>query len=169
MSKEMLKECIRLTEERRANEHLSHQPLWELQDQIYKVYLKDPYPELCANVRCGISIGTGWIELFAEACAEIDALVKANPGFHVRFEQVKEKFGGLRAYTRSWSDGAPLNQYDEQTLLEEHVTLRDQVFAIIQKAEGKADVTCETCGEPGEIRTGGWMHVACDKHYRKPR
>jgi len=31
-------------------------------------------------------------------------------------------------------------------------------------AENMAAITCEECGKPGELRTGGWMRTLCDEH-----
>lgn len=57
--------------------------------------------------------------------------------------QVKEKFGGLRFYM----DGG---------------TPRMQNY--VEFAEFLSTDTCETCGAPGELRSGGWLKVRCDTH-----
>lgn len=62
---------------------------------------------------------------------------------HINVAQVKEKFGELRFYY----DGG-----DE--------TIR----GMESMAESWAAHTCETCGERGEGRHGGWIRTLCDKH-----
>lgn len=60
-----------------------------------------------------------------------------------RFLQIKEKFGTLRVY---------LDHAD------------DRIMALMDMAERLSEVTCEQCGEPGELRTGGWLKTLCDEH-----
>lgn len=59
--------------------------------------------------------------------------------------QVKEKFGTLRFYY----DGGD-----------------EYISGLVTMAEWASSVTCETCGERGKIRGGGWLYTACDKHTR---
>lgn len=62
---------------------------------------------------------------------------------YVTVDQVKEKFGGLRFY---YSGGD------------------DCVYGMVRMAESWAARTCETCGERGSLRHGGWVRTLCDKH-----
>lgn len=55
-------------------------------------------------------------------------------------EQVKEKFGTLRFYTTGGDD---------------------YIHGLISMAESMSGVTCESCGNPGERRGGGWVHTYC--------
>jgi hypothetical protein len=57
--------------------------------------------------------------------------------------QIKEKFGGLRFYY----DGGD-----------------EYISGLVSMAESWAGNTCETCGEKGERRSGGWIRTLCDKH-----
>jgi len=61
----------------------------------------------------------------------------------LEFTQVKEKYGGLRAYT---------------------TYVDDYIDGVINMAESMSYVTCEVCGNPGEIRGSGWYYTACDEH-----
>ena len=61
----------------------------------------------------------------------------------VRVEQIKEKFGGLRFYYQGGND---------------------VVSGMVTMAEAWADKTCETCGDKGTRRGGGWVRTLCDKH-----
>ena len=84
------------------------------------------------------AIGPGWYGLVKEL---IEKAIAA--GWDRQICQVKEKFGGLRFYINS----AP-----------------DEVRALIKEAENKSYEICEVCGEPGEMRHGGWIVTLCDKH-----
>lgn len=59
----------------------------------------------------------------------------------VTLDQVKEKFGTLRFY---YSGG------DEY------------ISGMVTMAEAMSGTTCESCGNPGERKGGGWVHTYCD-------
>ena len=58
----------------------------------------------------------------------------------VTLDQVKEKFGTLRFY---YSGGD------------------DYISGMVSLAESMTGVTCESCGNIGEQRGGGWIHTYC--------
>ena len=58
----------------------------------------------------------------------------------VTLDQVKEKFGTLRFY---YSGGD------------------DYISGMVSLAESMTGVTCESCGNVGERRGGGWVHTYC--------
>jgi hypothetical protein len=58
----------------------------------------------------------------------------------VTLDQVKEKFGTLRFY---YSGGD------------------DYISGMVSLAESLTGVTCESCGNVGERRGGGWVHTYC--------
>lgn len=57
--------------------------------------------------------------------------------------QIKEKFGGLRFYYEGGDD---------------------IVDGMVRMAEAWAGRTCETCGNKGTRRSGGWVRTLCDTH-----
>ena len=61
-------------------------------------------------------------------------------------EQVKEKFGGLRFY---------------------QICGDEFVMGAVALAERMSYTICEECGEPGKLRSGGWMRTLCDRHAAK--
>lgn len=61
----------------------------------------------------------------------------------VTVTQVKEKLGTLRFY---YSGGD------------------DEIYGMVRMAESMSAVTCEECGSPGKVRSGGWLRCLCDAH-----
>ena len=61
----------------------------------------------------------------------------------IRVEQIKEKFGGLRFYYQGGDD---------------------RIEGMVNMAEIWANHTCETCGNKGKRRDGGWIRTLCDTH-----
>jgi len=114
-------------------------------------YLCTVYPKLFENrsnkdepMYYGFSCGDGWFNILNLLCRNIQSYLdwhKECP--QVEVLQVKEKFGGLRFYYTGGDD---------------------YVAGLVSMAEAITEVTCEQCGEPGEIRHGGWIKVLCDKH-----
>jgi len=89
------------------------------------------------------SCGDGWLQLIHDLIEELIAA-----GWDKHSTQIKEKFGGLRFYIGGGSE---------------------EVWDIISKYEKLSYETCEDCGEPGEIRKGGWWRTLCDKHHEERR
>jgi hypothetical protein len=78
----------------------------------------------------------------AEAAMEND--IDITPKFDwIKVEQIKEKFGGLRFYYQGGDE---------------------RISGLVDMAETWAGHTCETCGNKGERRTGGWIRTLCDVH-----
>lgn len=63
----------------------------------------------------------------------------------VTLDQVKEKFGTLRFYYTGGDD---------------------VIDGMVRMAESMSGVTCETCGNVGELRDEGWYYTACEEHKR---
>lgn len=121
------------------------------------------YPKIFANrhgdmketLMCwGFECGDGWYKILDSLCRQIqshidwkneqrDRFQRGNGCTQVVAVQVKEKFGGLRFYY----DGGD-----------------DAIDGMVRMAESWAANTCETCGESGTIRHGGWIRTLCDRH-----
>ncbi|NBP03941.1 MAG: hypothetical protein EBU90_28360 [Proteobacteria bacterium] len=110
----------------------------------------------------GIECNLGWYELLSSVCWRISQHEKnISDRIHIRtknekqndqsdldyvpvkFDQVKEKFGGLRIY---FSGG---DKYIE---------------GVIDMAEEYSYKLCEVCGNSGKPNKNGWISVLCDKH-----
>jgi len=108
----------------------------------------------------GIECGLGWYELLASVCWRIfqherniaDRIRYRTEGgkendksdldyVPVRFDQIKEKYGGLRIY---YSGGD------------------DYVAGIIGMAGEYSYKVCESCGNSGKPNKGGWISTLCD-------
>ena len=87
----------------------------------------------------------GWNEIIANChneLKEIDDLYT--------IAQIKEKFGVLRYY---FASSNPL--------------LYKQMSDIVRKYEQMSSVTCEVCGNSGELRTGSRLRTLCAEHAKE--
>jgi hypothetical protein len=116
----------------------------------------------------GCEVGNGWYELLSSVCWRISQhekniedhkkyLAKQNKDiqkdlgveilgdepeyFPVKFDQVKEKFGGLRIYFTGGDD---------------------YVEGVIGMAEEYSYKVCEVCGNKGTPNKGGWITTLCE-------
>ena len=83
-----------------------------------------------------------WEEERADDIMEIEQRITGRVEW-IRIDQIKEKFGGLRFYYEGGDD---------------------QIQGMVRMAELWAGNTCETCGDKGKRRQGGWMRTLCDVH-----
>ena len=136
----------------------------ELQDKLY-----EKYPSLFSNkdksikescMAWGIECNSGWYDLLSSICWRIfqhekniadRVRIRNENGKEndqsdleycpVKFDQIKEKFGGLRIY---FSGGD------------------DYVEGVIGMAEEYSYKVCEVCGNAGKPNKGGWITTLCD-------
>jgi hypothetical protein len=117
----------------------------ELQNKLFEKYPDLFYQknlDMTRTCMCwGVDTGDGWYDILDKMCAAIVAHQKHKKDLPVSFAQIKEKFGGLRAYF----DGGD-----------------DYVEGVVDMAERMSYVTCETCGAPGKERGTGWINTYCD-------
>ena len=91
----------------------------------------------------GVECGDGWNDLLTVLCEQITQYEneKESEYFKVRFDQIKEKYGGLRVY---FSGG---DEYIE---------------GLVAMAEALSYKTCEVCGGRGKVNDKGWIATLCD-------
>ena len=128
----------------------------DLENTLYSKYPnffsnKDKSPmESCMSM--GIECGNGWYDLINSICWEIqqrnkniESRNKYNPEnneklIDFKFDQIKEKFGGLRIY---YSGGD------------------DYVRGLVDLAETMSYTICENCGNKGQPNKNGWIMTLC--------
>jgi len=118
------------------------------------------YPEQFKNLK-GLECNDGWYELLSRLCYivnnHIDHKKKTNePLEFFYWSQLKEKFGGLRAYCYG-ADG--------------------YIRGAIDMAESMSYITCEVTGEKGKLRKQrgddngepipAWIKTLCDSEAEK--
>ena len=138
----------------------------ELQNKLYEKYPqffvnKDKTP-MESPMCFGIEVQNGWYQILSNVCWMIrqhednkrwrkkyleendpEKLAAEPEYFPVKFDQVKEKYGGLRLY---FSGGD------------------DYVEGLVSMAEAMSYYMCEICGNKGEANKGGWISVRCETH-----
>ena len=118
--------------------------------------MEERFPKMLEGKYGGFSVDEGWWPILESLCANIQSHIDWNnrraekyPELcykqvpQVTIAQIKEKFGGLRFYY----DGG-----------------NDIIAGMVSMAEAWASKTCETCGKPGQQRSGGWIKTLCDEH-----
>jgi hypothetical protein len=136
----------------------------ELQNQLY-----GKYPDLFSNrnksprescMAWGIECNNGWYELLASVCWRIfqhernisDRIRIRNKDLMpndqsdmeyipVKFDQIKEKYGGLRVY---YSGGD------------------NYIRGVVSMAEEYSYKVCGVCGNAGKPNKGGWITTLCE-------
>ena len=100
---------------------------------------------------CGLDFGTGWYDIINNVCFQIvqhenNITNEKSPRYNkdyqpVRFEQTKQKMGGLRIYY----DGGD-----------------EYVRGLVSMAGGMSYCVCEDCGDKGSPNKGGWISTLCE-------
>lgn len=165
MDKELYEQALKEQEACIKDKNRQLQTLWGLTDQLIQETLISKFPKVADNIRLGVAVRLGWLPLLETCLSEMNEIVEANAGYHIKIAQIKEKFGGLRIYAHFFSEGAEPNEFGMPGLTEEHKALSPKVMEIIHRAEDAADKTCDICGKEGHARSlQGWHAVRCDKH-----
>lgn len=118
--------------------------------------MEEKFPAMFAEPYGGFAVGPGWWPMLETLCDLIQSHIDwnnkratAHPEMmyrhieQVEVCQIKEKFGGLRFYYEGGND---------------------IISGMVTMAEAMASQTCETCGKPGQLRSGGWIKTLCDEH-----
>jgi len=87
---------------------------------------------------------------------------------HIRFDQIKEKFGQLTIYYHICVDEfkpyviTSVNDKTIQNCVYEQFNFCDIVIGLAQSQSSRI---CELCGKAGEIHNNnGWLRTLCEKH-----
>jgi hypothetical protein len=104
------------------------------------------------NARFSFECGPGWAGLLEKLFNDLGHILRPT-GDTIVIKQLKEKFGTLRVYWQGAVDD------DTDALLDEAILL----------AAFRSEVTCQSCGQPGQMRKSsfGWFHVACNSHAQR--
>ena len=94
----------------------------------------------------GVECGEGWYAILDDLCKKLCK-------YPIQFAQVKEKFGALRVYHTTV--GEVTDEEDEA------------LDKLISDAESLSCETCESCGDPGIVRRGGWIVTCCEPCWEK--
>jgi hypothetical protein len=92
----------------------------------------------------GFECADGWFDILWDVCRELEAEIKKLPEDQREYtcaSQIKEKYGTLRLYMHSETE---------------------EMSWLIDEAENKSAITCETCGKEGELKGSGWYYTACN-------
>lgn len=97
-----------------------------------------------------LEIPVGWYNLFLQMCEDIKPVLEKHGLIDVfEFEQVKEKWGGLRCY---------------YSLDFNHDNYSEEIQDILYKYEYMAKLVCTRCGDIATYTAySGWISPYCDK------
>jgi hypothetical protein len=127
----------------------------------------------------GFNCHDGWFALIYQLSAEIEKAAREvgldpTKDFWPHARQVKEKFGTLRFYIDT--NLPAIDEVDADISMLQlgtapspagfmefrPVASIEKIRDLVRAAEMKSAKICETCGQAGELRKGGWWHVSCD-------
>jgi hypothetical protein len=94
------------------------------------------------------SVGKGWASFIHDIFDRLEALNRPD----IRIIQVKQKFGGLRIYLNGV-------YFDD-----EHEGEAAEFERYVFQRQKESFYTCETCGNPGTLRSGNHYQTLCDTH-----
>jgi hypothetical protein len=145
--------------------------------------LKARYPYQLAGPHIGLSFYRGWMPVFAQLCADIDAQLGPNKrGFH--WVQMKEKFGSARWYFEmdlllepneaaedlTHLSIAQVNERFERLVNPQELALHERIRSLRREAHARTQTACIVCGELAEVdRSTGPYLVLCPEHARQRR
>jgi len=129
--------------------------------------LAERYPELFREIGRPYVL-PGWLTVFEDLCGVIDAALAPAEKGEVYFLQVKEKWGGLRAYLNV----APMrvdfvggDQVVSAEMQEPPASnLYERIAPLGYAAERRSYEVCCFCGAPGTLRRKAWVLTLCERH-----
>lgn len=101
------------------------------------------------------NVENGWLPLVSEGLAEIEAALDVHGSVQTAtIQQIKEKFGELRIYVEPSREG---HQFSKE--------LAAELAEIRIRSRNASMVTCEICGDAGEIDSfDGYYQCLCLTH-----
>jgi len=139
------------------NETKNWNTLYEKYPDLFQNRLKSPRE---SPMGFGVECNLGWYEIISSVCWMIvqhernqednrkylenndpEKLASLPEYFPVKFDQVKEKYGGLRLYFTGGDD---------------------YIRGMVRMAEAMSYNICEICGNKGQPNKGGWITTLCD-------
>jgi hypothetical protein len=143
------------------NKERSWNDLYEKYPNLFVNKDKSPRESpMCFGIECNL----GWYDLLSAVCWRISQhekniadriRVRNEAGkendqsdldyIPVKFDQIKEKLGGIRIYYTGGDD---------------------YVRGVVSLADEMSYKICEVCGNAGKPNKGGWISVLCDEHRR---
>lgn len=104
--------------------------------------MEERFPKMFEGRYGGFACGEGWWPMLETLCGVIQNHIDQNKDCsQVVIEQIKEKFGTLRFYYQGGDEF---------------------IHGAVWLAESMSGQICESCGNPGERRGGGWVHTYCN-------
>ncbi len=125
---------------------IDHYTKWRRNMRAYDLRLsraKAKGRESLLKFICKGRVPSMWDEDRADEIMQNDQRPMTEKVDWIGIEQIKEKFGGLRFYYHGGDN---------------------HIDGMVTMAEVWAGQTCETCGDKGKRRDGGWVRTLCDKH-----
>lgn len=137
--------------------------------------VRERFPYMWRGDDLGIFVAKGWMQIFAQVCTDIDALLGEDKrGF--RWLQIKEKFGAPRFYCRmdpvkpppppeeeEWSDDElPWDQWAGETEAQRNQRLA--IFHLVGEVQLAAIRICIVCGNPCGPGRSGILLSLCSEH-----
>jgi hypothetical protein len=115
----------------------------EIIQKYPELFGEPPYDPKETLICFGLEVSPKWLPTLDKGFQQMAEIVKKEKLDDFRITQVKEKFGGLRVYSRYSID---------------------EIDKIIERMEEEVEHICEKCGSlEGKLRTDGWMRVRCDE------
>jgi hypothetical protein len=110
--------------------------------------MEEKFPKMLSGKYGGFAVSSGWWIIIESLMSNIQHYLdwknrESEVVPQVVVTQIKEKLGGLRFYY----DGG-----------------NDEIDGMVRMAEAWAENCCETCGNLGKRRSGGWIRTLCDFH-----
>lgn len=103
----------------------------------------------------GFEMGPGWRPVLWELCEKLEVLTKPY-NLILHFDQIKEKYGSLRAY------------YSIQNLKPEYKLVDDMISDLVNEYEDKCNHICAISGKYYEDKIGDrWIYDICFEEFAK--